>query len=54
MSRISAKFDEMRRDGRKGFIPFITAGDPELDTSAVIMTNLAEMGADLIELRKSI
>ena len=50
MSRISAKFDEMRKDRRKGFIPFVTAGDPDLETSLTIGLKLAEMGADVIEL----
>ena len=50
MSRISARFNEMRKDGRKGFIPFVTAGDPDLETSLSIILKLAEMGADVIEL----
>ena len=50
MSRISTKFEAMRKDGRKGFIPFITAGDPDLHASAMILSKLAEMGADVIEL----
>src|SRR6476661_2921926 len=50
MSRIAGRFAELKRDGRKGFIPFITAGDPDLDTSLAIMLKLAELGADVIEL----
>lgn len=50
MNRIAAKFQDLQNAGRKGFIPFITAGDPDLDTSVLILTKLAEMGADLIEL----
>src|SRR5215212_9404105 len=50
MSRIANKFTQLQRDGRKGFIPFVTAGDPDLETSAAIVLTLARLGADVIEL----
>lgn len=50
MSRIAQKFKELRRDSQRGFIPFITAGDPDLETSLAIMNALASCGADVIEL----
>src|SRR5690348_5189806 len=50
MSRIAQRFGELRDEGRKGFIPFITAGDPDLETSSAIMKVLADRGADVIEL----
>ena len=50
MSRIADRFSQLRSDGRKGFIPFVTAGDPDLETSAAIVVKLAELGADVIEL----
>jgi tryptophan synthase alpha chain len=50
MSRIAARFDQLQRQGRKGFIPFVTAGDPDLGTSLAIVLKLAELGADVIEL----
>ena len=50
MSRIEEQFAELRGSGRKGFIPFITAGDPDLETSLAICLKLAELGADVIEL----
>lgn len=34
----------------KAFIPFITCGDPDLDTTEKIIAAMAEAGADLIEL----
>lgn len=40
----------LRASGRKGFIPFITAGDPDQATSKQIVLTLAEIGADIIEL----
>lgn len=36
--------------GGKAFIPFITCGDPDLDTTAKVVQAMAEAGADLIEL----
>ncbi len=49
-NRIESKFDELKKQGRKAFIPFVTAGDPtEQDTYDVVMA-LAENGADIIEL----
>ncbi|HEY2867817.1 MAG TPA: tryptophan synthase subunit alpha, partial [Pyrinomonadaceae bacterium] len=50
MNRIENKFNELRSSGRKGFIPFVTAGDPDLATSLSIIEALAEEGADIIEL----
>src|SRR5689334_17706390 len=50
MTRIAEKFEEMRRAGRKGFVPFVTAGDPDLATSVLIVETLAKEGADIIEL----
>jgi tryptophan synthase alpha chain len=50
MSQIEKKFQDLRRTGRKGFIPFITAGDPDLPTSLSIVEVLAQEGADVIEL----
>ena len=50
MSNISQQFEDLRSDGRKGFIPFVTAGDPDLTTSFSIVLKLAELGANVIEL----
>lgn len=50
MSRIERRFTLLGNSARKGFIPFVTAGDPDLDTSAEIVLKLAELGADVIEL----
>ncbi len=50
MSRIETKFNELKAEQRKGFIPFVTAGDPNIDTSLEIILKLAELGADVIEL----
>jgi tryptophan synthase alpha chain len=50
MSRIEQTFQELKANGRKGFIPFVTAGDPDLATSLEIVKTLAGCGADIIEL----
>jgi tryptophan synthase alpha chain len=50
MSRIREKFHELKRSRRGGFIPFVTAGDPDLATTEALLTELAASGADIIEL----
>jgi tryptophan synthase alpha chain len=50
LGRIEAAFDDLKRQRKKGFIPFITAGDPDLTTTAEILIELAQAGATLIEL----
>lgn len=50
MGRIEATFEQLRRRKESALIPFITAGDPDLATSEVIIHALVEAGADLIEL----
>jgi len=50
MSRIGATFDALAARGKKALIPYITAGDPQADTTASIMHAMVEAGADVIEL----
>ena len=50
MSRISDKFAKLRSANGRGFIPFVSAGDPDLETSKKIVLSLAQNGADVIEL----
>src|SRR5215467_2730539 len=50
MSRLSAKFAALKKEGRAAFIPFITAGDPDMETSFAILEKLPGAGADVIEL----
>jgi tryptophan synthase alpha chain len=50
MSRIEAKFAALKKAGRAGFVTFVTAGDPDLETSSKILSGLARAGADIIEL----
>jgi tryptophan synthase alpha chain len=48
--RIDARFAALRKEGRAGLVTFITAGDPDYDTSLAIVRALPKAGADLIEL----
>lgn len=49
-TRIDARFAELRREGRGGLITYVTAGDPDAETSAALLQRLPDAGADLIEL----
>jgi len=49
-SIISACFSKIKKEERIALMPFIMAGDPDLDTSAQIILNLQDKGADIIEL----
>jgi tryptophan synthase alpha chain len=49
MSRISETFVALKRTGRGGFIPFITAGYPDIETTELLLIELAKAGADTIE-----
>jgi tryptophan synthase alpha chain len=40
----------LKEEEKRGFIPFITAGDPDLDTTAELLVELANSGATVIEL----
>src|SRR3989442_9409906 len=50
MSRIAETFAALKRLGCGGFIPFITAGDPDIATTELLLIELAAAGADIIEL----
>lgn len=50
MNRIDAKFKELRTLGRKAFIPYVTAGDPDFKTTKEVVRALVGAGADIIEL----
>ena len=50
MSRISRKFAELKEENRTGFVAYITAGDPDLETTGKLVPALEEKGVDIIEL----
>ncbi|HEX9961421.1 MAG TPA: tryptophan synthase subunit alpha [Pyrinomonadaceae bacterium] len=49
-SRIAESFKRLKNENRKGFIPFITAGDPDLKRTKDLILMLARAGATVIEL----
>ena len=48
--RIARRFASLRKEGRAGLVTYLTAGDPDTDTSAKLFAGLAAAGADLIEI----
>jgi tryptophan synthase alpha chain len=50
MSKITALFNDLKSSGKKGLIPFITAGDPDPRLTVELMHALVRGGANLIEL----
>jgi tryptophan synthase alpha chain len=50
MTRIGRMFDGLKRDGRKGLVAYLTAGDPTPDRTPALVEALERGGADLIEL----
>ena len=49
-TRIERRFAALRDEGRPGLVTFVTAGDPDHETSLAIVKALPGAGADLIEL----
>ena len=50
MNPIDSLFQQLQAKRRKAFLPFITAGDPDLATTVALVRELAERGASLIEI----
>ena len=50
MSRIARRFAQLREEGRAGLAIYLTAGDPDPETSFELLSGLAGAGADLIEI----
>src|SRR6267154_2940786 len=50
MSRIERRFTQLRAEGRAGLVIYLTAGDPDPETSFALFSGLAGAGADLIEI----
>ena len=47
---IAAKFAELKSTKQKAFIPFITAGDPDLETTICLVSELERAGSHMVEL----
>jgi tryptophan synthase alpha chain len=50
VGRIVDTFNTLKQQGKKGIIPFVTAGDPDLATTEKLLIELSQAGATLIEL----
>lgn len=50
MNPIDALFHGLRLEGRRAFIPFLTAGDPDLDATELLIRTVVDNGANLVEI----
>src|SRR5262245_46256593 len=49
MTPVDTLFQTLRQTGRKAFMPFVTAGDPDLDFTAEVIRELAARGCSMCE-----
>ncbi|MDU8912010.1 tryptophan synthase subunit alpha [Aestuariicoccus sp. MJ-SS9] len=50
MTRIDAKFAQLKAEGKKAFVSYVMAGDPDYDTALRLVKGLPGAGVDIIEL----
>jgi tryptophan synthase alpha chain len=50
MNRIDATFAELKKQGKTALMPFLTVGDPDLDTTVELLKEFEAQGADMVEL----
>lgn len=50
MSAIDTLFDRLRAESRKAFMPFVTAGDPDLEFTSAVVRELVARGSNLCEI----
>ncbi|MDP6060775.1 MAG: tryptophan synthase subunit alpha, partial [Pirellulaceae bacterium] len=50
MSAIDQLFSELKQQGRKALMPFVTAGDPDVEFTAALIRELAARGATMCEI----
>src|SRR2546426_11215568 len=50
MNRIEERFARLKREGKKGFIVYIGAGDPDLETTRKLALEFDKLGVDVLEL----
>ncbi len=50
MTRIDQSFARLRAEGRKAFVAYVMAGDPDTETALAVMQGLPGAGVDVIEL----
>lgn len=49
MGRIEERFTALKKEGRKAFVAYLTAGDPDLETTVQLIPALGTAGVDIIE-----
>jgi tryptophan synthase alpha chain len=49
VNRIDTQFAQLKNEGRRALMPFVTAGDPDLSTTALLISELVRRGAHLVE-----
>lgn len=49
MNRIDALFARLKREGKRALMPFLTAGDPDLDTTRDMIREVIKRGASMVE-----
>ena len=50
MGRIEETFKRLKKAGRKAFVAYLTAGDPDLETTAALIPALEAAGVDILEI----
>ena len=50
VGKISERMASLKQSNKRAFIPFLMAGDPDLDTTAEALVTLDQAGADVLEL----
>jgi tryptophan synthase alpha chain len=50
MNRIKTTFEDLKKKGEQALIGFVTAGDPDLDTSLELIEHMCSCGLDILEL----
>ncbi|MCY4046036.1 MAG: tryptophan synthase subunit alpha [Cellvibrionales bacterium] len=50
MSRLTPYFEQLKSQNKKALIPYVVAGDPDLETTLAIMHQSVESGADILEI----
>ena len=50
VTRIDDTFARLKADGKKAFVAYLMAGDPDVETSLAVMKGMPEAGVDIIEL----
>src|ERR1700744_2500233 len=49
MNRIDTLFERLRNEKRRALMPFVTAGDPDLSTTGMLIAELVSRGAHMVE-----